>query len=195
MDREEALRQIGYMREVVDGLRLRLTDYYWTFLLWGAVWIVGYTASWRLSRDDAGLVWIGLLAVASVVDGVGRYRQGRGERRRPTLLGKALVRINLALIAAAVLVPLVVVSNRALFADRIGMYIAFGVGVMYVVNGFVIGREMLAIGAWILGAAVAGSFMPAAASYLWMAFAGGGGLVATAVVLRFTGRRHVAAAA
>ena len=63
MKTQDALDQITYLQELINQTRLRAADGYPYFLLWGLLWIVGYTASILWSD----LVWPGILVAGSLV--------------------------------------------------------------------------------------------------------------------------------
>jgi hypothetical protein len=194
VDHEEALQQIGYMRDVVDGIRMHIAEYHWIFLLWGTVWLAGFLGSWRLSSAEAGTTWICLVALATVIQGTVHFLRRRDQGMASTQLSRSLFRMNAVLVLAAIVAP-VVVANGHVLRLNLGTYIALWVGVSYVLNGLFVGRELIAIGAWIVAVSLVASFMSPAMSNVLMAVAGGGGLIATAVVLRLVGRRHAVAAA
>src|SRR5260370_25423418 len=85
--------------------------------------------------------------------------------------------------------PLVVmvalVALAAVIHDRFyTSYFPAGIGVIYIVTGLFIGREYILIGAWLVLCGVTGLAMPVVISVVWMAFAGGGGLLLTGFILR-----------
>lgn len=190
LDPGQALEQVTYLRELVEETRIRVADWYAIFLMWGAIWITGYLATFWWERTGTAWLqwtWPTLLAVATV----GHAFLGRGlPRLPPTTLGKRLLRMNLMLAAAFVVLP---VTLGGISGVQMGSYAPFALGIVYVANGMFVGTELVAIGAWLLIAATAGPFLPEEARWLWMAGAGGGSLLVTGVLLhrrRTVAREH-----
>jgi hypothetical protein len=101
------------------------------------------------------------------------------EDRLLQLLGQ-LLGMNGVLIATVIaLRPLLVVDAQTHIA-----YWPVAIGVIYVLNGIFLGREMVLIGIWMLVTGLASLGLPDPWGALWMACAGGGGLIASGVVLR-----------
>ena len=187
---EHALRQIAYLRGLVEATRLRAADAYGFFILWGIIWALGYVVT-AWARSDLsflpeldgryiGITWAALTALGWLITAV--FAKRFFSSRPASSLGKQLFRMNLALLVALHAFwqfgfnP---TSNAALNA-----YWPLWAGVAYVLNSFFLGRELAVIGGWLLAAGVASLFMPADVGALWLAVAGGGSLAVTGFVFR-----------
>jgi len=180
LDSADALKQIEYMRSLVDQTRGRAADGHPWFLLWGAIWVAGYLGSAVLGQTGAtGWLWFGLIVLGSGGSVVIGMRAGR-KGHPPSEFGRKLRDMNIFLVVLALglFVP-IVRDNHSLIA-----YIPGTVGVMYILNGIFIGWEMAALGGWILAAAIASLFLAYQAQVLLLAVAGGGGLLTTGFLLR-----------
>ena len=173
LEQREALEQIAYVRRLLDQSRLhaaRAADY---FLLWGVIWIVGY-----LGMFVVGWLWFALIPAGVIGCAVlGRRDGGRGAVATP--LTRQLGAVNLILFTAAL--GAAIAARDASFA--LAMW-PLAIGVIYLVNGVFIGRDFLVIGAWLSAAGLVAVWLPIAAGVLWLAFAGGGGLLTTGLLLR-----------
>ena len=197
---QQALHQIGYLRDLVQETRISVAAAWPSFVLWGIVWIIGYSAT-ALSRSDVSFapsetilaaIWITPLVVASVLSAL----TGRAGRRGAptTTLGRRLFRLNVGLAVFGFAVLPFVLFGSLDVTISFDAYIPLWIGVLYVVNGLFVGDELTAIGAWILGAAVISHFLdPSWVRPLWLAVAGGGGLLITGLIFRRdTSKAHVA---
>jgi hypothetical protein len=187
---QQALAQIGYLKDLVQETRISVAAGWQSFVVWGVVWIIGYAAVALAATDlpfappesALGGIWFGLIALVYMTSAISRRRT---KNAPATTLGRRLLRLNLALLVVAfVLLPFVLVGDLNLpFSSA--AYIPLWVGVAYVVNGLFVGNELTAVGAWILGATVITRFLdPLWAQALWLAVAGGGGLVVTGLIFR-----------
>jgi hypothetical protein len=197
---QQAIAQIGYLRDLVEETRIRIADGYREFAMWGCVWVLGYgaTAVYWSSHDDtgarAGWMWLGLIGLATL----GHILLFRGYRRtgrrseRGTTLGRRLLLVNLVVAFAALMHPFL---YESVTLRSSGAYMAFWIGVAYVINGIFVGRELAAIGGWFfIVSYVARLIDQAPARSLWLAVAGGGSLLLTSALLYRESRQHRQAA-
>ncbi|MDZ7939195.1 MAG: hypothetical protein U5M53_13340 [Rhodoferax sp.] len=155
--------------------RYRLASPY--FLLWGLGWALAYTlthffpkhagASW-LAVDVAGLAgsWLLMRARPSTARHHGAWR----------LMGAGLVLVGFVAASMAVLQP---TSGR-----QISTFVTLVLAAAYALVGLWAGWRLVAIGALVAGVSLIAYFWIGTYFNLWMAFAGGGGLVAVGVWLR-----------
>lgn len=59
----------------------------------------------------------------------------------------------------------------------------FQIGLIYMVSGVFLGRELVWIGLWLAASAVASLYMAAPLQEVWLAAAGGGGLFLTGLLM------------
>ena len=198
----DAAPEIADALAIIAAQRLRAADVRPSSALiygvWGAVWLVGYGAMWLTARDDdtpsvaAGVVAVAGGVLALVVTIVHITRRTRGiagaSARQGAMYGWAWA---IGFLAQSMIVGGLAragASNEvtALAANAIA---ALVVGLLYLTGG-VLWRStaMYVLGGWIAlvgaGAALAG--LPG--SYLLMALAGGGGMLAAAAVEALRGR-------
>ncbi|WP_456826226.1 hypothetical protein [Cellulomonas sp. P5_E12] len=198
----DAAPEIADALAIIAAQRLRAADVRPSSALiygvWGAVWLVGYGAMWLTARDDdtpsvaAGVVAVAGGVLALVVTIVHITRRTRGiagaSARQGAMYGWAWA---IGFLAQSMIVGGLAragASNEvtALAANAIA---ALVVGLLYLTGG-VLWRSsaMYVLGGWIAlvgaGAALAG--LPG--SYLLMALAGGGGMLAAAAVEAVRGR-------
>lgn len=181
---------------LADGVRVkeRLSpDSRVLFGVWGTAWLFGYL-SLHLSRDGvatqpqawAFIVFHGLLAAAIVVTAVHLTRRFTGLRGESAAVGAmygwawivafAAVGIVLGSIAGAGASPEVM----ALISNALSCMV---VGVLYMAGAAMYrDRPWFALGAWIVVITAIATVIGVQWLYLVMAFAGGGGMLAAAVV-------------
>ncbi|GEL98510.1 hypothetical protein [Cellulomonas terrae] len=168
------------------------------FGIWGAAWLVGYGALWLTSRDDgdpsllAVVVAIAAGVAALVVTIVHVLHRTRGiagaSAREGALYGIAW---PVGFVAQSMIVGGLAQAGAsgevvALAANAIA---ALVVGLLYIAGGLLWrATSMYVLGGWmaLTGAAAALTGYPD--SYLVMALAGGGGMLAGAVVVKVRAR-------
>ena len=155
---------------------------YLFLIIWGFVWLIGFSVNHFLSGPSVGYIWMGLDtlgAVFSVVMGIRlsrKVRTGSG--------GKAGRRIGYfwLLLFAYCLLLLVVISP-------LDMKTGSMVIVIFVMVGWIaMGMLMSAASVWwalvITALALIGYYLLPSYFYLWMAVLGGGGMIALGIYIR-----------
>jgi len=181
---------------IIDAQRVRADDTRPSgpllFGLWGAAWLVGYGALWLTARDDgtpsvlAAVVAIGGGVVALVVTVVHVMHRTRGiagySARQGALYGWAW---PIGFLAQSMIVGGL---GQAGASDQVltlaaNAIAALVVGLLYVAGGLLWdSTSMYLIGGWMALVGAAGALSGVPGSYLVMALAGGGGLLAAGVV-------------
>ena len=187
---QQALAQIGYIRELVDRTRMQIVDFYAVFFVWGAALIIGYAVMALHRADIAGLprvtqgqttiVWIAVLVGAAIVQQLVPVRAANSAG--PTL-GRQLSLISVCvLVVGLILVPLYLRANIVFFDG----YITLWVGVAYVMTAIFMGWEQAVIGGWIVGASIAVRFIDRSGAFrqIWLGATVGGGLIVTGALFR-----------
>lgn len=159
------------------------------FILWGAVWMVGYAGSAVLSKDGpvhfAGPLWTALDVVGIAGSMVIGYRQNRGqpadaEGRRVGLryFGSIGVVVLFFIAAMSVIGPIAPVRQAAFFPLVIAMF--------YAIMGLWRGTRFLLAGVAVTLLTLFGFFWlkDFALFCYWMAAVGGGALVLAGLWLR-----------
>ena len=184
METQEALSQLAYLQELVAQTRLRVEEGYPYFLLWGALWIVGYLGTIWLPLY---LVWPVLCLLGGLISAVIGFKEGQKRKPVPPLLKKlGWLALILAFAAGGVFALLLTFTRNGRLLNA---YWPFQVGVIYLATGVFMGRPMLFIGGWLVIVAVAGVFLPAPVHQIWLAVGGGGGLALTGVLLRKSAKK------
>ena len=187
---KQALAQIGYLRELVDDTRMRAADAYPIYLLWGALWAVGYAVTgWTSLIDDdlhfwaSGVAWAAIILCGCVGNLVlfRSYFRRVHERRPKTALGRSLLRMNVALTLLGLSLPFVFGGAENLNVA----WLPFWVAVIYILNGVFLGRELVLLGGWLLLTV----FALHLTTIGWvqagiLGLAGGGSLIATGLIFR-----------
>ena len=182
--REEALAQIEYLKKLVDEARARIAGVHQFFFLWGLVWIVGYLGSWKLDDGAAETLWavaVSIGGAGSLALGVMLNRRGRSTAQSSSL-GRKLALMNIVLIAGLSIMPVVFFDGTTTRGET--TYPPFVVGFIYVLNGIYIGRSLLWPGLWVLAITGMSFAFSVEGAALWLAVAGGGGLLASGELLR-----------
>ena len=178
MQRDEAIAQVEFMKSLIDSTRLRLAYGYPFFLLWGVAWVIGYLSDLVV---PSGVGWIPVL-IATVVGQfvlMARFsREATGQP--PAALAKPLRDLNIV----AGIGLLVFASLWIRSSAEAGAYFPLAIGTIYALNGAFFGRGAFVIGGWLFGVGLVALVLPFSAASLWLAIAGGGGLVATGLLLR-----------
>lgn len=177
----EALANVAYMRGLIEQTRAGVASGYGFFLLWGTVWIAGYLTTAFIPSSTGQIVWVPLVVLGTVGSAWLGMRLPKDHSVVPSL-GARLAWVNLVLIGAFIGAPFLLGSKFSYMASV--AYVPAAVGVIYVVNGMFVGREMVLIGAWLVVAAVVSLTMGTTVQPVWMAIAGGGSLILTGVLLR-----------
>jgi hypothetical protein len=177
----EALANIEYMRGLIEQTRAGVASGYGFFLLWGTVWVAGYLTTAFIPASTGQIVWAPLVVLGTVGSARLVMRLPKDHSVVPSL-GARLGWMNLVLVGAFIGAPFLLGAKFSYMASV--AYIPAAVGVIYVVNGMFVGREMILIGAWLVIAAVASMTMGPTVQPVWMAIAGGGSLILTGVLLR-----------
>lgn len=182
---DEAIKQIAYIRDLLESTKLRLATAYPLFLMWGVFWVIGYVGGrWVETGGPRWLEWRWILlnatgAFAMILWGV---RYGRPNPRATTTLERQIFWLMVSLFLGFMLLPLAIGGGR-IFVN-LNTYLPYCIGMGYIVVGIFLGREMYVIGAWIAACAAASAFIPDNVHWLWFAVNGGGGLIVTGLLLR-----------
>lgn len=182
MKPEEALEQIAYMRRLVDQSRITMSGFGAYFILWGVLWIVGYLGALWFPGGMREYVWPAVYLIGFGASFWPALRRGAGSGSPAPALFKKLSWLSLILLAGFLAIPFVFFTKPD--QHTVNAYYPFVIGLIYVVQGIFYGGAIIAIGAWLMAAAVASMWIPAPTQSLFLALAGGGSLILTGLVLR-----------
>jgi hypothetical protein len=176
--REEAAQALKDA-EAAAGRSAAATRYQQTsgyLILWGLVWGFGNLAAW-LHAPDQNLVWFGLTlagVVGSFILGVRRPKSGPGGGLKALLIAFSIAGFGFGVSA---------INAFHSFEQYEGI-MCLAVGAAYVVLGTQTGLRMSAVGAAIMLVTVLSWTYARDQFFLWMAIAGGGGLILGGVWMR-----------
>lgn len=178
---EEALAAIQMM--VRKTRRAISSSGAYTFLIvWGFVWLFGFTTSHFAPNKIAGYVWLGLDILGGLLSAVIGIRMNRNIRSPSGIAsGKRIAWFWLLLFlyciaAIGVAWP---VDGKTL-----AMFIIFFVMIGWMAMGLLLSFASIGWGLAITVLALVGYFLLPEIFYLWMAFLGGGGMIALGVYIR-----------
>ncbi|NKB72504.1 MAG: hypothetical protein GKR89_35960 [Candidatus Latescibacteria bacterium] len=177
MDHKDALDDINQIRRIMDQTRRAImasgTGY--ILIVWGAVWLLGFSARQFLASDTVNIVWA-VLVVVGIVASI-----GLGRRYDSTVRGELSWRIGVfwvALFGYSFLWQHILSSAlpEVLFIVTVVM---FG----YIVLGLWLGNFLVWLGFGVTGLALLGGYFSPAYFALWMAVLGGGALMGSGVYI------------
>jgi len=147
-------------------------------VLWGVVWLIGYIAGYI--RIPHGNVALPALIVLGVIGSflVGLRARGPGPRRN--YAARSLV-IALAMVLFSFGVQAITPVSSLVNAEGV---VALGIGAIYMVLGISMGWRLSVVGAALMIAVILGFHYAREQFFLWMALAGGGGLILGGLWLR-----------
>jgi|SRR5690554_633620 len=184
----EALNQINYLKGIIEASKVRCAPGYPYLLLWGLVWIAGYLGTTFFPWPGVKtLLWPVLAGVGVLLSALIGFRTARKATTPVPFLLKRLGLLGLILFLASSAMFSLLLHFHFTFGmglKYINAYWPFQIGVIYLAVGIFMGREMLLIGAWLVLAASVSLLMPLVPQYVWLALAGGGGLILTGALLR-----------
>lgn len=181
MKPEEALDQVAYMRRLVERSRIKVSEFGPWFILWGVLWMVGYLGAEWLPAPARNWVWPGVYFAGFGLSFLSGARHQAAGGTAPDLLRK-LGWISLALLGGSIALPFLFFAAPE--QHIVNAYYPFVIGLIYIANGIFLGREVVAIGGWLVVAGAAAVWIPAPWQAIFLAVAGGGSLILTGLLLR-----------
>jgi hypothetical protein len=173
--REEAQKSLEDIQLVMARMRQAVaiggTPYY--MILWGAVWFLGYLASYFIQSSLQGWIWVALVIVGTVLSASLGFRSG--------------VRVRMQRVAGPWLLAIAIVGYGALWLwiaqpqdpEQISLLIVTFCMFGYVVMGLLVERTAAWVGLLVTFLALVGYYLLREYFNLWMAFLGGGTLMAS----------------
>jgi len=182
----EAIKQIAYIRDLLESTKLRLATAWPIFVMWGPLWVLGYSGEhWIRNGGPRWLEWRWAIVNAAGFLGTAVWvlASRRREGRPATTLERRIFWLEVGLFFAFFFGLPLAIGGGTIHVD-FDTYIPFYIGVAYFVAGVFLGRELIFIGTWIAACASAAAFLPEDTRWLWFAVNGGGGLFVTGLLLR-----------
>lgn len=179
---DDVLEQISYLKELADQSRIKIAYGYPYFFLWGFIWLVAYLGSIMVPDKHISMMWLIMISIGFVGTGLIGYRIGRRTGPVPALLKKLGV---LSLLMWAVAGILFLLTFRGGFnLNLINAYWPFQIGAIYLANSIFFDRQLALIGCWLILTAFISLIIPIPYLFIWLALAGGGGLIFTGYTFR-----------
>lgn len=176
MESNEALNQIAYVRDLLTKTRLSSAEGYPYFILWGIIWILGYIGSIWIPP----YLWSGLC----LIGGIGSFFIGKRRKWKPTDL-KLLKQLAIqALILFMTSLPIYALLFFSKLDAIIYAFWPFEIGIIYMVIGVFMGKDLMGIGSGLVFAALISLLLPNPFQFIWLAIIGGGGLLMTGIIFR-----------
>lgn len=151
-------------------------------ILWGFVWLFGFLNSHFTHDDTAGYIWIGLDILGGVLSAVIGVRMNRSIRSpSASSAGKRIAWFWMLLFLycfAAISVA------WPIDGMKLAMFIIIFVMVGWMAMGLLLSFASIWLGLVITALALIGYFLLPDIFYLWMAFLGGGGMIALGIYIR-----------
>jgi hypothetical protein len=192
ISKQEAQESLNEIESVINETRRAIASGASSsiLVLWGFVWVVGYSVT-QFFPDWAGLAWMPLVSIGAF----GSWYLGR---QRPSMRSENGGRIGafwfilfayaglwLFLLHPAHLPSGAEWAHYQPINDRqVSAFIATVPMFAYVVGGLWLGRFFVFLGALITVTTVLGYVLLPGWFYLWMAFTGGGSLIASGLYIR-----------
>ncbi len=178
----DALEQISYLKELANQSRLKIAYGYPHFFLWGLVWLVGYLGSILIPSKFICEMWLTICSLGAIGSILIGYRLGQRSGPAPTLLRKLGW---LSFLMFAVAVSMFFLTFRGIpNLNLINAYWPFQIGVIYLANSIFFDKKLTIIGCWLIFTAFVSLWLSIPYLFIWLAFAGGGGLIFTGFILR-----------
>lgn len=182
---DEALKQISFLKEITEQSRLKIAHGYPYFFLWGLIWFVGYLASIMISGRYHGIMWLVLVILGFIGSVVIGYRMGRKTGPVPALLKKLGWLSLLMWAVAGLLFFLFFFLYRSVFdLNLLNAYWPFQIGVIYLANSIFFDKQLIIVGCWLVLTALVSLLIPLPFLFIWLALAGGGGMIFTGYIFR-----------
>lgn len=182
LQHDDALEQISYLKELANQSRLKIATGYPHFFLWGLIWLVGYLGSALVLDKLYSMMWLTLVIFGLAGTALIGYQMGRKTGFVPALLKKLSLLSLLMFVAAGLLFFLT--FRGGLDSNLINAYWPFQIGLIYLANSIFFDKQLAIIGCWLIFAAFVSLLMPIPYLFIWLALAGGGGLIFTGYIFR-----------
>lgn len=179
---EEALEAI---RVVTRKTRRAISNSgaYTFLILWGVIWMVGFLNSQFLPVDRAGTVWLGLDFLGGILSVILGIRISRGVQGiAPPTTGK---RIGLFWLLLFLYCFAAIMVAQPVDGKQLAMFIILFVTVGWIAMGLLLSFTSFWWGLAMTVMALFGYFLLPGFFFLWMAFLGGGGMVALGLYIRY----------
>jgi hypothetical protein len=180
ISRDEAQESLNAIHQVMDQTRKSIARGAAPLhlILWGIIWFIGFLASHFIHDHIDGWIWIGLVAVGTLISAYIGFRFGQKVR---TPNNKYVFFIPVAFIIYCILLIWIAdPSSQQQASTLIVVFLMSG----YVIMGIMIEKAALWVGLITTSLALIGYFLFPVYYNLWMAFLAGGTLTGSGLYIR-----------
>ena len=179
---EEALTAIQTMMQKTRRL-ISSSGAYKFLILWGVIWMAGFLNSQFLPVQIANYVWIGLDTLGALFSALIGLRLNRGVRTQMATTSSWRIAFFWLLLFCFCVAAIAIVSP--VNGKQLAMFIILFITVGWVAMGLLLSFASVWWGLGLLILALVGYFLLPTIFYLWMAFLGGGGMIALGTYMRY----------
>jgi hypothetical protein len=180
----EAEEALAAIQTIVKKTRRSIANSgaYIFLIIWGIVWLLGFSSSHFLNSEIAGRVWIGLDILGGVLSAVFGSRMNLRVRSLAAISsGKRIAMFWLLLFLYCIIA---VGIAWPVDGKQASMFIILFVMVGWIAMGTLLSFASIWWGLIFTGLALIGYFLLPYYFYLWMAILGGGGMIALGLYIR-----------
>lgn len=181
---KEAEEALAAIQLVVQKTRRSISGGggYLFLIIWGVIWLLGFTGSQFLSQQSSGYLWMALDVIGAALSLLVGVRINRGVRRTSALTTGKRIGLFWLLLFAYVIAAMAV--SWPLDGKQAAMYIILFVMVGWLAMGLLLSFAPIWPGLLLTALALIGYFLLPDFFYLWMAILGGGGMIAFGLYVR-----------
>jgi hypothetical protein len=188
--RDEAQESLAAIQEMARRMRRAAADNgaHNFLILWGVVWLFGFTCSQFMAQHDAKYVWMGL----NLLGALGSWWFGRSQGRCVRSKGDEAAGRRIGLFWATLLAycPLTVWIAWPLNGRQLAMFIIIFVMIGWLAMSFLLSYSAYFLALFITAVAFGSYFLLPAYFYLSMALVGGGAMIGSGIYIRSKWRNH-----
>ena len=181
---QEAQQALEAIQIMVDKTRRSISNSgaYLFLIIWGSVWLFGFSANHFFSGKTAGMIWGVLDGLGGVISVITAIRLGRKVRSSSGNQTGKKIGLFWLLLAVYCLILLLVASPADM--KQGSMIIVLFVMIGWIAMGLLLSVASVRWGLGITALALIGYFLLPGIFYLWMALLGGGGMIALGLFIR-----------
>jgi hypothetical protein len=181
---DEAQDALTAIQKVTEKARRSLSSSggYAFFIIWGAVWLIGFLGNQFLPNALAGYIWLAIDILGGLASWIVGMRMNRKVRSaKSTVTGKRLAWFWILLI---LYLTAIISVAWPVNVKQIAMFIILIVMIGWLAMGLLLSFTSVRLALAVTSLALVGYFLLPDTFYLWMAILGGGGLITLGIYIR-----------